>query len=92
MSSRFRQGFELSQKDRAVTDSLKALRTLRCQVGSRLILVRYLGSPATSKSGGVVLGWCDEGLNVVGIHRPVGTMNRQAMKMKRQQGLASPWI
>lgn len=33
MNFRFWQGSELSQKDRAVTDSLKALRTLRCQAG-----------------------------------------------------------
>lgn len=45
MSSRFRQGFELSQKDRAVTDSLKALRTLRCQVGISIDPGEVLGQP-----------------------------------------------
>lgn len=33
MIFRLWQGFELIQRDRAVTDSLKVLRTLQCQAG-----------------------------------------------------------
>jgi len=43
---------ELSQEERAITDSLKALRTLRCQAGRVSIDPdEVLGSPTSKREG-----------------------------------------